>query len=194
MTALLNFLSAFGLSTAAGLNAYLPLLTVGLVARYTNLIHLEGAYALLTNPVVLLIIAVLALVDFIGDKIPPVDHALHALGLVIAPIAGAILFMATNSSAGSVSPLLAAICGIVIAVGAHSARVSARPLATVTTGGIANPVISFFEDVTSLVLSILAILVPVLAFLLVLFFAVLMIMLFRQLAARRRGAQNGASG
>jgi Domain of unknown function (DUF4126) len=193
MTALVNFLSAFGLSTAAGLNAYLPLLTVGLVARYTNLIHLEGTYALLTNPVVLLIIAVLALVDFIGDKIPAVDHALHAVGLVIAPIAGAILFMSTNSSAGSVSPLLAAICGIVIAAGAHSARASARPLATITTGGIANPVISFFEDVISLVLSVLAILVPVLAFLLVLFFAVLMFMLFRRLAARR-GAQNGGSG
>ncbi len=193
MTALVNFLSAFGLSTAAGLNAYLPLLTVGLVARYTNLIHLEGAYALLTNPVVLLIIAVLALVDFIGDKIPAVDHALHAVGLIIAPIAGAILFMSTNSSAGSVSPLLAAICGILIAGGTHSARISARPLATLTTAGVANPVISFFEDVTSLVLSILAILVPVLAFLLVLFFAVLMIMLFRRLSARRRGTQGGGS-
>jgi hypothetical protein len=193
MTALVNFLSAFGLSTAAGLNAYLPLLTVGLVARYTNLIHLEGPYALLTNPVVLLIIAVLALIDFIGDKIPAVDHTLHAVGLVIAPIAGAILFMSTNSSAGSVSPLLAAICGILLAIGTHSARATVRPLATVTTAGVANPVISFFEDVTSLVLSILAILVPVLAFLLVLFFAVLMIMLFRRLAARRRGTQNGGS-
>jgi hypothetical protein len=193
MTALMNFLSAFGLSTAAGLNAYLPLLTVGLVARYTNLIHLEGTYALLTNPVVLLIIAVLALLDFIGDKIPVIDHTLHAVGLVIAPIAGAILFMSTNSSAGSISPVLAAICGILIAVGTHSARASARPLATLTTAGVANPVISFFEDVTSLVLSVLAILVPVLAFLLVLFFAVLMIMLFRRLAARRRSAQNSGS-
>src|SRR5690348_9956405 len=88
MGAIMNFLSAFGLSTAAGLNAYLPLLTVGLLGRYTSLIHLEGPYALLTNPVVLLIIAVLALIDFIGDKIPAVDHALHTVGLVIAPIAG----------------------------------------------------------------------------------------------------------
>jgi hypothetical protein len=193
MGAIVNFLSAFGLSTAAGLNAYLPLLTVGLVARYTNLIHLEGAYALLTNPIVLLVIAVLALLDVIGDKIPAVDHALHIAGMIIAPIAGAILFMTANSSAGSVSPLLAAISGIIIAGGTHSARASARPLATLTTAGVANPVISFFEDVTSLVLSILAILVPVLAFLLVLAFAVLMILLFRRLAARRRGTQNGTS-
>jgi hypothetical protein len=193
MDAILNIFSAFGLSTAAGLNAYLPLLTVGLLARYTNLIHLDGPYALLSNPRVLLVIAVLALLDFIGDKIPAVDHTLHAVGLVVAPIAGAILFMAANSSSGSVSPLLAAICGVLIAGTTQGARATARPLATVTTAGVANPVISFFEDVTSLVLSILAILVPVLAFLLVLFFAVLMIMLFRRLAARRRGTQNGGS-
>jgi hypothetical protein len=187
MDAIVNIFSAFGLSTAAGLNAYLPLLTVGLLARYTNLIHLEGPYALLSHPLVLLVIAVLALLDFIGDKIPAVDHTLHAAGLIVAPIAGAIVFMAANSDAGSVSPLLAAICGVLIAGTTQSARATARPLATVSTAGVANPVISFFEDVVSLVLSVMAILVPVIAFLLVLVFAFLMVMLFRRVLGRRRG-------
>src|SRR4029078_3420225 len=97
MKAIVSIFSAFGLSTAAGLNAYLPLLTVGLLARYTNLIHLDGPYSLLSHPVVLLVIAVLALLDFIGDKIPAVDHTLHAVGLVVAPIAGAILFISTTN-------------------------------------------------------------------------------------------------
>jgi len=105
--------------------------------------------------------------------------------MFIAPIAGAILFMAANSSTGSINPLLAAICGVIVALGTHSARATARPMATVTTAGVANPVISFFEDVTSLVLSFLAILLPAMAFILVLLFAVLMVMLFRRL--RRRG-------
>ncbi|MEO7908891.1 MAG: DUF4126 domain-containing protein, partial [Roseiflexaceae bacterium] len=35
MNEIVSIFSAFGLSTAAGLNAYLPLLTVGLLARYT---------------------------------------------------------------------------------------------------------------------------------------------------------------
>src|SRR5690349_13036997 len=187
MNAIFNLFSAFGLSTAAGLNAYLPLLTVGLLARYTNLIHLDGPYSLLSHPVVLLVIAVLALLDFIGDKIPAVDHALHAVGLVVAPVAGAILFMAANSSSGSVSPLLAAICGILIAGTTQGARATARPLATVTTAGIANPVISFFEDVVSLVLSVLAVLLPILAFLLVLLFAFLLVMLSRRVLRRRGG-------
>lgn len=177
--------SAFGLSTAAGLNAYVPLLVVGLLGRYTNLIHLSDPFSVLTNPFVLILIAVLALLDFIGDKIPAVDHALHAAGLIIHPIAGAILFMSANSSTGAVNPVLAAICGIIIAGVTHGARATARPLATATTAGVANPVISFFEDVISLVLSVLALVVPVLAFLLVLFFAFMLVVLLRRLWRRR---------
>lgn len=185
MAGLTSLLSAFGLSTAAGLNAYLPLLVVGLLARYTNLIDLNEPFSLLAHPVVLLIVAVLALLDFVGDKIPAVDHALHAVGLIIAPIAGAILFMAANGQTGAVSPLLAAICGVILAGATHSARASARPLATIGTAGIANPVISFFEDVISLVLSVVAVLLPALAFVLVLLFVVLMVLLYRRLRQRR---------
>jgi hypothetical protein len=188
MTGIMKLLSAFGLSTAAGLNAYLPLLVVGLLGRYTDLIQLGRPFDALENPIVLLVIAVLALLDFIGDKIPAVDHTLHAVGLIVAPIAGAILFMAGNSSMGTVNPILAAICGVLVAGTAHVARASARPIATATTAGVANPVISFFEDVVSLVLSVMAILVPVLAFLLVLLFAVLMVMLLRRVSRRRRPA------
>jgi hypothetical protein len=47
-------------------------------------------------------------------------------------------------------------------------------------------VISFFEDATSLVLSVLAVILPVVAFILVLLFAFLMVTLFRRLWNRRR--------
>jgi uncharacterized protein DUF4126 len=185
MAGLASLLSAFGLSTAAGLNAYMPLLVVGLLARYTNLIHLNEPFSLLSHPLVLLVVAVLALLDFVGDKIPAVDHVLHAAGLIIAPIAGAILFMAVNGQAGAVNPLLAAICGVILAGGTHTARATARPLATISSAGIANPVISFFEDVTSLVLSVVAVVLPALAFVLVLLFVLLMVLLFRRLRRRR---------
>ncbi len=185
MDAITSLLSAFGLSTAAGLNAYLPLLTVGLLARYTNLIHLNDPYSLLSHPVVLLVVAVLALLDFVGDKIPAIDHALHTAGLLIAPIAGAIVSMSASSGVGSVSPLLAAICGIVVAGATHSARTTVRPLATVTTAGFANPVISLLEDATSLSLSVLAIVIAPVAFLLVVLFALLMFWLYRRLRSRR---------
>lgn len=36
-----GILSAFGLSASAGLNAYIPLLVVSLMAKFTNLIELN---------------------------------------------------------------------------------------------------------------------------------------------------------
>jgi hypothetical protein len=188
MIALSGLLSALGLSAAAGLNAYIPLLVVGLLARYTNLIQLSAPYDLLTNPWVLLVLALITLADMIGDKIPAIDHILHLAGLVIQPVAGAILALAATSAVGNVDPALAAICGLVTALGIHGIRATARPVATATTGGIANPVISVAEDGASLTLSLLASIVPVVAFLLTVAMVVLLILGVRRLF-RRREAQ-----
>src|SRR5689334_11450396 len=190
MAGVLNLFQAFGLSAASGLNAYIPLLVIGLLARFTNLIHLHEPYDVLTHPVVLIVLAVLAVLDFIGDKIPAVDHVLHLIGLVVHPVAGAILFLAANSDTGTVNPVLAAVCGLVLAGGIHAARATARPVATATTAGLANPLVSFAEDVVALVLSILAVVVPAVAALLVL---LLVVALVRFIRRRRWRAATPAS-
>ncbi len=182
MGGLVELLQALGLSTASGLNAYVPLLVVGLLARFTGLIHLNAPYDLLTNPVVLAVIALLAVLDFVADKVPGVDHALHVAGLVIHPAAGAVLFLAADGDAGNVHPVLAAVCGLLLAGGTHIGRMAVRPASTAATGGLANPVLSFCEDGVSLVLSVLAVVVPVLAALLVL----LVIIVFALFLRRRR--------
>jgi hypothetical protein len=184
MAGLINLFQGVGLATAGGLNAYVPLLVVGLLARFTSLIHLEPPYDLLAHPAVLAVIALLAALDFIADKIPGLDHALHVLGLLIHPVAGAILFLAASSDAGEVHPVLAALCGVVLAGGTHAARTVARPASTAATAGAANPVLSLLEDAVSLFLSVLAVVVPVLAALLVLLFAVALV---RLLGRRRAG-------
>ena len=117
MAGVLNLFQAFGLSAASGLNAYVPLLVVGLLARFTNLIHLHGPYDVLTHPLVLAALAALAALDFVGDKVPGVDHVLHLLGLVVHPAAGALLFLAANSDTATVNPVLAAVCGLALAGG-----------------------------------------------------------------------------
>ncbi|HEU5090209.1 MAG TPA: DUF4126 domain-containing protein [Roseiflexaceae bacterium] len=183
MDAIMALFSALGLSTAAGLNAYIPMLVVGLLGRYTNLIHLEGPYALLTNPWVLLALALIALLDLIGDKIPGIDHALHVAGVVIAPVAGAIVALAA-ASGGSVDPTLAAVAGLVAAGLTHGTRMAARPVATAATIGTANPVISALEDGLSLVMSIVAIALPILAIVLVIAFAAVVWWIIGRLRAR----------
>jgi hypothetical protein len=100
----IGLFSAFGLATAAGLNAYVPLLVVGLLARSTELVTLNPPYDLLSHPVVLIGVAILAALDFVADKIPGVDHALHVAGLVIHPTAGALL--ATTAAARQVGRVM----------------------------------------------------------------------------------------
>jgi hypothetical protein len=56
---LAGIFSAFGLSASAGLNAYIPLLVVALLARYTQLIKLSPPWDALTSPWVIGLLVVL---------------------------------------------------------------------------------------------------------------------------------------
>ncbi|MBC8163654.1 MAG: DUF4126 domain-containing protein [Roseiflexaceae bacterium] len=189
MNGIMALFSALGLSTAAGLNAYIPLLVIGALDRYApQLVNLSGPFELISNPWLMLAVGVLAVLDFVGDKIPAVDHAVHAVGLVLNPIAGAIVALAANSDAGAVNPVLIAICGLLVAGGVHTVRATVRPAATLTTGGVGNPILSLIEDAIALVLSGLAVLLPVLAFLLVLVLAWLVVWFLRRIGWGRRKA------
>ncbi|NWF81161.1 MAG: DUF4126 domain-containing protein [Chloroflexi bacterium] len=181
MEGLIALATGLGLATASGLNAYLPLLTIGIFARL-GWIELAAPFDLLTNVFVLLIIAALAALDFVGDKVPAVDSVLHAGGMVISPIAGAILALASQGDLATINPLLVGAAGLIVAGGTHAARAAARPVVTAATGGTANPVVSAVEDGASLGLSLLAILVPVLAIILVIVLAVVAYRLFRRAA------------
>ncbi|PDV98774.1 DUF4126 domain-containing protein [Candidatus Chloroploca asiatica] len=173
--------TGLGLATASGLNAYLPLLTIGIFARL-GMIQLAEPFDLLSNVFVLLVIAVLAVLDFAGDKLPAVDSFFHAAGIVINPIAGAILALASQGDLATVSPILVGAAGLLAAGSTHAARASVRPVVTAATGGTGNPIISTIEDVTSLVLSILAILVPIFAVVLAIVLAFVAYRVFRRAA------------
>jgi hypothetical protein len=181
MTALIAFISGLGLSTAAGLNAYLPLLTIGIFGRL-GWIDLAGPFELLQHPITLVIVAILAVADFVGDKIPAVDSVLHAGGMVIGPIAGAILALSAAGGAESIHPIITAGAGIIAAGSTQVLRATARPVFTAATGGTANPVVSAIEDGAALTLTLLAIFVPIIAFILLIILAVVAFRFFRRSA------------
>lgn len=153
-------LAALGLAGAAGLNAWLPLLATGIASRNGNL-ELGGSFDALGEVPVLAVLALLFAVDFVGDKIPAVDHVLHAVGTVVHPVAGAIV-AAAQAGAEVPGPVLAG-AGAVVALSVHAERSALRPFATVLTGGLGNPVLSLLEDAGSLGLAVLAIAAPFLA-------------------------------
>ena len=195
MDGIAGYFTALGLSTAAGLNAYIPLLTVGLLNRYTDLIDLPAPWDNLGDPLVLGIVGVVGVADFIGDKVPIVDHVLHLIGTVVAPVVGGVLAFA-SATAFDVSPGLTVPIGVAAALATQVGRTAARPVSTVTTGGGANPVVSFAEDGVSGALSITALLWPVVTAVLAAIVLVGVFLLWRkwsQLRSRiqRRGSAEG---
>jgi hypothetical protein len=161
MDAAYMVLSAFGLAAAAGLNAYVPLLVVALLARFTDWVRLAPPYDTLTHPAIIGLLLALALIEFLADKIPAVDAANDLLQTAIRPAAGAILFGAQTGAIRELHPALALACGLLIAGGIHglkaalrrAVQVGAPPLAPLTT-----PLLSLLEDLAALALSLIALL------------------------------------
>jgi hypothetical protein len=157
--AFLALATAFGLSTAAGLNAYIPLFIVALLSRVSSLITLSEPYDALSSWWVIGLLALLMTMEILVDKIPAADTANDVVHTFIRPAAGALLFAASTKVIG-LHPILAALCGVILAGGVHAAKTGARPVVTATTAGVGNPVVSTIEDIVAFVTSLLAVIAP----------------------------------
>ena len=175
---------AVALAACAGLRAWLPLLLAGGMARLDMLV-LGEKFEFLASDKALLLFLIATLVEVTADKIPALDNVLDALSTVLRPAAGSLLAAAVIGRFAD--PLTAVALGV--AVGAptsfvpHAFKSVVRATATTLTGGLANPVISVAEDISTFTLVILAVLVPTLV---VALFAAAAYLLLRR---RRRGRE-----
>jgi len=176
MELLLSIFSAFGLSASAGLNAYIPLLVVGSIAHYfPNAITLNEPFDVLANPWILIVLGVLVIVEMIADKVPAVNHANDIIQTFIRPAAGAVAFAASANVITDINPVLALVCGLLVAGGVHTVKAAAvRPAVTAATGGAGTTPASIVEDIVAFTTSILAIMLPIIVgILLIVVFALL---------------------
>lgn len=159
----LGIFSAFGLSASAGLNAYIPLLVVALLARFTTLLQLKEPWDALSSWWIIGILIFLSLIEFFADKFPAVNHVNDIIQSIVRPTAGAIVFAASANVLTEVSPILSLACGLLVAGGVNAVKTFAvRPAVTATTGGAGNVPVSILEDVLSTVVSVLSVVVPIL--------------------------------
>ena len=183
----MDIFSAFGLSASAGLNAYIPLLVVALLARFTNLITLSPPWNTLENGWVIGVLVLLSVVEFFADKFPAINHANDVIQTAIRPVAGAILFASSAHIITDIHPVLAMVMGLLVAGTVHAVKsLAVRPAVTATTAGAANVPVSIAEDITSTVLSIIAIILPVvIAVLLVMLGALFVWLIWRRINRER---------
>jgi hypothetical protein len=159
---LLGIISAFGLSASAGLNAYIPLLVVALLVKFTNLVTLTPPWDTLTNWWIIGLLVVLSAIEFFADKVPAVNHVNDVIQTFVRPTAGAIIFAASAKVITDVHPVLSLALGLLVAGGVHAAKALAvRPAVSAATAGVGNIPVSIAEDVVAVVISILSVVVPV---------------------------------
>jgi hypothetical protein len=177
-----NIFSAFGLSASAGLNAYIPLLVIALLGRFTNLIQLKAPWDALTSWWIIGLLVVLSLIEFFADKVPAVNHINDVIQTIVRPTAGAIAFAASAQVISNTHPVLALGAGLLVAGGVHVVKAAAiRPAVTATTGGAGNIPVSIAEDLIATLLSVLSVVVPVIiACILVLVTAWIVLRLWRR--------------
>lgn len=188
----LEVLTGIGLATSAGLNAYIPLLTIGILGRFTDVINLPPSWQWLENDWVLGILVVLLLIELVADKIPVVDHLNDVVQTVIRPTAGGLAFGAASSSSTVMvqdpesffasNQWVPIVIGMAISFGVHALKALARPVVNISTAGFGAPVASTAEDAFSVVMAIVAILFPILIIVLL----ALLIWAFVALMRRRR--------
>lgn len=193
---MLETLTGLGLASAAGLNAYIPLLALGLLDRFTELVTLPAGWAWLGNEWVLVIVGVLTLVEIVADKIPVVDSNNDVLQTVVRPTSGGIVFGAgtaaqteavTDPAAFFTSNAWIPIAiGIVVALVTHLVKASTRAAATTVSAGTASPVLSVGEDAVSIGPSAAAILAPIVVILMLIGVGAIAWAASRYFRARRR--------
>jgi preprotein translocase subunit Sec61beta len=187
MELLTGIFTAFGLSASAGLNAYIPLLVVGIIAHYfPQTLTLAKPWDTLANPWIVLLLCVLVIIEMLADKIPAVNHVNDLIQTFIRPAAGAIAFAASTDVVTDIHPVLALAAGLLVAGTVHIAKSAVvRPIVTATTGGVGNTPVSVAEDVTSTTLSLLAILMPIIIGTLIIVGAAFLIYWFYKRADRQ---------
>ncbi len=105
-----NIISAFGLSASAGLNAYIPLLVVSLLAKYTDLVRLSSPWGAMTSWWVIGTLIFLSVIEIVADKVPAVNHVNDVVQSFVRPTAGAIVFAASASNIIHVNTVIATDC------------------------------------------------------------------------------------
>jgi hypothetical protein len=151
------------LAAAVGLRVFVPLLVVALAARMGNL-DPPTSFAWIGTTPAIATLAIAAVAEIAAYYIPGVDNLLDMLMTPLALIAGTLVMVAPL---WDLPPLVKWTVAIVAGGGAAGVTqgLSAvlRAKSTVGTAGLGNPVISTGELGGSLLISIVALLVPILA-------------------------------
>jgi hypothetical protein len=183
---LLSLALGVALAAAVGLRVFVPFLVLSLAA-YFGKVPLAPAFAWIGTAPAVAMFAVAAIVETAAYYLPGVDNLLDTIAAPIAVIAGTFMVAAPL---WELPPLIKWTAAIVAGGGAagltQGITTLLRAKSAVATGGLGNPVVATGELGGALLLSLLAVALPVLALALTI---VLAVMIVRAIRRMLRGAK-----
>ena len=160
-----------GLAAASGFRVFIPPFLYGLFLRLDMVpisIPMNGISEWMASDIGLIILGVAMIVEILGYYVPWIDNLLDTIASPAAIIAGVMMMSSTLSDT---HPALQWGASIVAGGGVSGTiqigTVATRAVSTATTGGLGNPIVSTIEAGACIVCTILAILLPIIALLLV---------------------------
>jgi len=145
---------------ASGINAYLVVLVLGLIGRFTEVAGIpEG----LTRTDVLVVAAILYLVELVADKIPYFDSLWDAVSTAIRPTVGAVIGLLIAQDAPTLEQAILAAAGGAAALISHLVKGGLRLIVNTSPEPASNITVSVGEDVAVAGVTTLAVLNPGLA-------------------------------
>jgi hypothetical protein len=155
------------LSAACGFRVFVPLFVMS-IAAFGGYFTPNESMSWVASVPALILFGTATVMEIAAYYIPWADNLLDTIATPAALIAGAV---ASFSVLGDVSPTLQWILAIVAGSGSagivQAGTVLLRGTSSVTTGGLGNPVVATVENGLSLLTSVLALVVPVIALVLV---------------------------
>ncbi|MGG5487052.1 DUF4126 domain-containing protein [Gaetbulibacter jejuensis] len=164
---IISIFLGIGLAASVGFRVFVPLFVLSLAA-YFNLWELNESWQWIGSLAAVITLGVATLVEITAYYIPYVDNLLDSIAIPLATVAGTAVMVSTVADLSPVITwALAIIAGGGTAAAIKSTAGATRLTSTVSTAGLANPVVSTVETGTSVVMSILSVFVPIIGFILV---------------------------
>ena len=151
-----------GLSAACGFRVFVPLLVIGGAAR-AGLLTLSPGFSWMETAPALIAFGTATVLEILAYYVPWLDHLLDVLATPAAVIAGVVASAAVFVDLPPLVRWSVALVGGGAAAGlVQGATVALRIKSSALTGGLGNPVLATAELAGSALLSILAIVIPLL--------------------------------
>ena len=178
---LISIFLGIGLAASVGFRVFVPLFVLSL-ASYFNVWELNESWQWVGSLTAVITLGVATVVEIFAYYIPYVDNLLDSIAIPLATIAGTAVMVSTVADLSPVITwALAIIAGGGTAAVIKSTAGATRLTSTVSTAGFGNPVVSTVETGGSIVMSIISVFLPILAFILVIFILYLIFKVYRKI-------------